>query len=51
MDEDDTAQRGQVAAGAMDVNWSHTVACSMVTWVRRTAPLDGRKAVMRVSRL
>jgi hypothetical protein len=48
MDDDDTAQHGQAAVGAVAVSWSPTDVFSMVTLVRRTAQAGGSNAVMRV---
>ncbi len=48
MDDDDTAQRGQAAVGAVAVSWSRMDAASTVTLVRRTAQVGGSKVAMSV---
>jgi hypothetical protein len=48
MADDDTAQHGQTAFGAVAMGWSRTEAFSMVTWVRRMAQVGGSNAVIRV---
>src|SRR5262245_24405366 len=50
MDDDDTAQQGQRACGAVAVSSSRTVSCSTVTLSRRTSGVDASSVVTNVCR-